>query len=150
MCGILGQINNKGAIDKSTFIKMLDTMVHRGPDGHGTYFSQDNKIALGHRRLALIDLSDKATQPLYNEDKTIWLTVNGEIYNYPVLRKTLQQKGHTFSSNSDSEIIIHGYEEWGFDIVSKLKGMFAFGLLDEKKQLLFLARDRFGIFELYK
>jgi len=149
MCGILGQINKDKSIDKSTFERMLDTMSHRGPDGRGSYFSADNKVALGHRRLALIDLSEKGEQPMYNEDKTIWLTVNGEIYNYPELKKTLQQKGHTFFSDSDSEVIIHGYEEWGPDVLNKLKGMFAFGLWDVKKQQLFLARDRFGIKPLY-
>lgn len=149
MCGILGQINKNKEIDKSSFIRMLDTMVHRGPDGRGLYFSDDSKIALGHRRLALIDLSDKGQQPLCNEDKTIWLTVNGEIYNSPELKNILQQKGHVFYSETDSEVIIHGYEEWGTDVLNKLKGMFAFGLWDGNKQQLFMARDRFGIKPLY-
>lgn len=149
MCGILGQINKENAIEQNTFLRMLDTMFHRGPDGKGTYFSSDNKIALGQRRLALIDLSEKGQQPLFNEDKTIWLTVNGEIYNAPVLKKILQQKGHSFYSETDSEVIIHGYEEWGTEVLDKLKGMFAFGLWDEKKHRLFLARDRFGIKPLY-
>jgi asparagine synthase (glutamine-hydrolysing) len=149
MCGILGQINKEKPIDKGVFEKMLETMAHRGPDGKGTYLSVDKRIALGHRRLALIDLSERAIQPLYNEDKTIWLTVNGEIYNYPELKKMLLQKGHRFHSDSDSEVIIHGYEEWGFEVLSHIKGMFALGLWDEKKQILFLARDRFGIKPLY-
>ncbi|MFH0867326.1 MAG: asparagine synthase (glutamine-hydrolyzing) [Bacteroidota bacterium] len=149
MCGILGQINRGENVDRKSFEMMLDTMAHRGPDGRGTYFSADYKIALGHRRLALIDLSEKGQQPIYNEDKTIWLTVNGEIYNSPELKKILRQKGHSFYSETDSEVIIHGYEEWGTNVLNKLKGMFAFGLWDEKKQQLFLARDRFGIKPLY-
>jgi asparagine synthase (glutamine-hydrolysing) len=149
MCGILGQINKEEKIDRDSFVRMLDTMDHRGPDGRGLYFSSDSKIALGHRRLALIDLSEKGQQPLFNEDKTIRLTVNGEIYNSPELKKVLQQKGHIFYSETDSEVIIHGYEEWGAEVLNKLKGMFAFGLWDEKKQQLFLARDRFGIKPLY-
>lgn len=149
MCGILGQINKEKAVVKDRFERMLATMTHRGPDGYGTYFSSDNKIALGHRRLALIDLSEKGQQPLFNENKTIWLTVNGEIYNSPELKKILQQKGHRFYSETDSEVIIHGYEEWGTEVLNKLKGMFAFGLWDENKQQLLLARDRFGIKPLY-
>jgi asparagine synthase (glutamine-hydrolysing) len=149
MCGILGQINKEKQVDKGIFDQMLETMVHRGPDGAGTYYSNDHKVALGHRRLALIDLSERAAQPMCNEDRTLWLTINGEIYNYPELRRILLQKGHKFHSDSDSEIILHGYEEWGFDVLSHLKGMFALGLWDEKKQILFLARDRFGIKPLY-
>lgn len=149
MCGILGKISNNKAIDRNLFDLMLQTMIHRGPDGQGTCISDENDVAFGHRRLALIDLSGKAAQPLFNENKTIWLTANGEIYNYPELKQILLQKGHTFYSDSDSEIIIHGYEEWGINILQKLKGMFAFGLWDSVNRLLFLARDRFGIKPLY-
>lgn len=149
MCGILGLRSKDKRIRKDSFEKMLDTMAHRGPDGRGIYVSSDEKTALGHRRLALIDLTEKGSQPLFNEDKSIWLTVNGEIYNAPEIRKTLIQKGHQFYSETDSEVILHGYEEWGVNILDKLKGMFAFGLWDEKKQRFFIARDRFGIKPLY-
>jgi len=149
MCGIIGRINSKKQIDKECFIRMRDTMKHRGPDGAGMFISEDNKIALGHRRLSLIDLSETGSQPMHNENKTIWLTCNGEIYNYLEIKEQLLKKGHKFLSTSDSEIIIHGYEEWGTAILSKLKGMFAFGLWDSNKKQLFLARDRFGIKPLY-
>jgi len=149
MCGIIGRINVNNPVSKDDFIAMRDTLIHRGPDGCGLYFSDDNKTALGHRRLSFLDLTEAGTQPLCNENQNIWLTVNGEIYNYKELRFTLQQKGHIFKSETDSEIIIHGYEEWGVEVLKHLKGMFAFGLWDDTKKLLFLARDRFGIKPLY-
>lgn len=128
---------------------MRDTLAHRGPDGFGSYFSADNHFALGHRRLSFLDLTDSGTQPISNEDKNIWITVNGEIYNYLELREDLILKKHNFKSNTDSEVLIHAYEEWGIDMVKRLEGMFAFGLWDENKQKLFLARDKFGIKPLY-
>lgn len=149
MCGIIGRINYFDEVNESTFCTMRDTMRHRGPDGSGIYISEDRKIALGHRRLSINDLSDKGTQPMCNEDSTIWLTCNGEIYNYELLRKELEKLGHQFSSKSDSEVIIHGYEEWGVSILNKLKGMFAFAIWDSRENQLFLARDRFGIKPLY-
>ena len=149
MCGIIGILNFNDKVDEEKFVRLRDILTHRGPDGYGIYVNEKKNIALGHRRLSLIDLSESGTQPMCNEDKSVWLTANGEIYNYPELKRTLQQKGHTFFSSSDSEVIIHGYEEWGTDVLNKLKGMFAFGLWDEKKQQLFLARDRFGIKPLY-
>ena len=145
MCGIIGIWNFAKKVDRVEFARQRDLMTHRGPDGAGIYFSENENIALGHRRLSLIDLSETGTQPMCNEDRTIWLTANGEIYNYKELRKELISLGHVFTSSGDSEIIIHGYEEWGTGILEKLKGMFAFCIFDQRKKLFFLARDRFGI-----
>ena len=115
---------------------------HRGPDAEGVWAS--GRAALGHRRLSIIDLSPEAHQPLLNEDRTIGVTVNGEIYNFALLRADLVAKGHTFRSNSDSEVVLHLYEEYGADGIAKLSGMFAFALWDSRAQRLVLARDRAG------
>ncbi len=149
MCGINGQISLSKPIVLLEFNARRDTLQHRGPDDAHTWISDNERIALGHRRLSLLDLSSAGRQPMSNEDGTLWLTFNGEIYNYLEIRKILQQKGHIFKSTTDSEILLHGYEEWGVEILQRLKGMFAFGIWDEKKQQLFLARDRFGIKPLY-
>ncbi|HQL70702.1 MAG TPA: asparagine synthase (glutamine-hydrolyzing), partial [Bacteroidales bacterium] len=137
------------AIDRDLFCRMRDTLTHRGPDGAGEYFSETRNLALGHRRLSFIDLSENGKQPLCNEDATIWLTINGEIYNYIELRQLLLEKKHVFRSGTDSEVIIHAYEEWGIDMLNRLEGMFAFGLWDENRKKLILARDRMGIKPLY-
>jgi len=149
MCGIIGRIDFKNIIDKEKFVAMRDTLFHRGPDGCGLYINPENKTALGHRRLSFLDLTEAGTQPMCNENKTIWLTINGEIYNYKELKKELQDKGHVFKSETDSEVVLHGYEEWGTDVLLRLNGMFAMGLWDENNKLMFLARDRFGIKPLY-
>ncbi|GAA0871248.1 asparagine synthase (glutamine-hydrolyzing) [Gangjinia marincola] len=152
MCGIIGHYSSKTKIDASVFNRMRDTMTHRGPDGCGTEVFEDSHLAFGHRRLSIIDLSEKGHQPMSNEDQTVWLTFNGEIYNFQKLKKALETS-HTFSSDSDSEVLIHGYEEWGFqELLQKLKGMFSFALYDQKKHQIFAARDRFGIkpFHYYK
>ncbi len=149
MCGIIGQVNYNHPIQQSLFNEMRDTLKHRGPDGSSSVFLQQMKIALGHRRLSIIDLSDNGKQPMSNEDATIWVTFNGEIYNYLELRNTLEAKGHRFRSRSDTEVLVHGYEEWGRELPTRLKGMFAFGIWDDIKQELFLARDRFGVKPLY-
>lgn len=149
MCGIIGRINYTEEVNEAAFCNMRDTMRHRGPDDSGLFISEDRKVALGHRRLSLNDLSEKGQQPMSNEDGSIWLTCNGEIYNYAQLKGELENLGHRFSSSSDSEVIIHGYEEWGVDVLNKIKGMFAFGIWDAKQQQLLLARDRFGIKPLY-
>ncbi len=149
MCGITGRINYKTTIDIAVFTAMRDALIHRGPDGCGLYVNHSQDVALGHRRLSFLDLSEAGTQPLCNEDKTIWLTINGEIYNYKELRQILREKGHVFTSETDSEVVIHGYEEWGTDVLNHLNGMFAFGLWDEKHKKLLIARDRFGIKPLY-
>lgn len=144
MCGITGIFNfqRKNAIDKSLLKKMTDILVHRGPDSSDYYW--DSYCGLGHRRLSIIDLSSKAKQPMCNENKSIWIVFNGEIYNFSGLKKELESKHHSFKSDSDTEVIIHGYEEYGESIVEKLRGMFAFAIWDSDKKQLFLARDRVG------
>lgn len=149
MCGIVGQINFQKPIERTAFVAMRDKLTHRGPDDAGVYFFENDAIALGHRRLSFLDLSEAGRQPMSNEDATIWITLNGEIYNYIELRNELLKLNYRFKTGTDTEVIIHGYEEWGTEIISRLKGMFAFGLLDLKKNQLFLARDTFGIKPLY-
>jgi asparagine synthase (glutamine-hydrolysing) len=126
---------------------MKSTLVHRGPDAHGSYVAEG--VSLGHQRLSIVDLSESGRQPLTNEDGTIWITFNGEIYNYPALRKFLEQKGHRFRGHSDTEAIVHAYEEYGPDVVEHLTGMFAFAIWDGPRRRLMLARDRLGIKPLY-
>ena len=125
---------------------MLESIRHRGPDGDGLYLRPN--VALGHRRLAIIDLTT-GQQPLANEDETVWITFNGEIYNYQELRNDLLARGHRMRTQSDTEVIVHLYEEYGGECVQKLRGMFAFAIWDERQQTLFLARDRVGIKPLY-
>ena len=149
MCGITGWWSKNSKINKDLFHSMRDSLIHRGPDGFDSYFSYDEKLALGHRRLSFNDLSDSAIQPMSNEKKNIFLTFNGEIYNYKKLRKILEANSHEFKSNSDSEVIIHAYEEWGMQFLEKIDGMFAFAIWDENSQKLLLVRDRFGIKPLY-
>lgn len=141
ICGIYGQDN------KILVQKMLDVLKHRGPDGQGIY--SDKTITLGHSRLSIIDLSENGKQPMSNEEGDIWLSVNGEIYNFKELRAQLEKLGHTFYSNSDSETIIHAYEEFDLEFIKKLRGMFALALYDRKKELLILARDPIGKKPLY-
>jgi asparagine synthase (glutamine-hydrolysing) len=144
MCGIIGQLNKIEQITISEFNDLRDLLVHRGPDGFGTQIINNGKVGLGHRRLSIIDLTDDAKQPMSNEDGTIWITFNGEIYNFPELKKELVN--HHFKSSSDTEVLIHGYEEWGIELLlQKLKGMFSFAIWDEKQETLCFARDRFGI-----
>ena len=148
MCGFVGFTVTSSVIDRKKIIKdMSDTIIHRGPDSEGFYIN--NNITLGFRRLKIIDLSEEGSQPMYNEDKSCVLVFNGEIYNYQELRKELQAKSHVFTSNTDSEVLIHGYEEYGIDILQKIRGMFAFALWDLKNESIFLARDFFGIKPLY-
>ncbi|MDP3298333.1 MAG: asparagine synthase (glutamine-hydrolyzing) [Thermodesulfovibrionia bacterium] len=146
MCGIAGIINISSPPQKSLMEIMCGIMKHRGPDGEGYYM--EGPIALGHRRLSIIDL-EGGKQPLSNEDGTVWITYNGEIYNFPELRKELIEKGHRFKTKSDTETIVHAYEEYGVQCLEKLRGMFAFGIWDDKKKRLFLARDRLGKKPLY-
>ena len=143
MCGITGFSWE----DKELIQAMTKKVAHRGPDDAGYY--TDKRISLGHRRLSIIDLSKNGHQPMFNEDETVVVVFNGEIYNFKSLKEDLEKKHHQFASTSDTEVIIHGYEEYGFDICSKLKGMFAFALWDCKKKLLLLARDQIGEKPLY-
>lgn len=149
MCGILGQFRFESPIDPKLFNRQRDRLRHRGPDGAHSWFSQDGFRALGFRRLSFLDLSAAGMQPMQNEKGNLHLVCNGEIYNYIELKNQLQKKGHTFRSQSDSEVILHGYEEWGTAVLNKLKGMFAFAIWDESSKKLFLARDRFGIKPIY-
>ena len=125
----------------------MKALVHRGPDGEGLY--KDKDICLGHRRLKVIDLSEKAKQPMFNEDGNIVIIHNGEVFNYIELREELKKLGHKFRSSTDTEVIIHGYEEWGIEFLNKLNGMFSFALYDRKEKKCILVRDRFGIKPLY-
>ena len=120
-------------------------MIPRGPDDEGTWTSQSGKIRLGHRRLAIVDLSQIARQPMHNENKSIWLVCNGEIYNYPELRERLEGLGHVFYSNSDSEVILHAYEQWGDESIEYFEGMYAYILWDENNGRLLAVKDRIGI-----
>jgi len=138
MCAIAGYWGNG---DKTRLQKMLQVLNHRGPDDNGVYV--DSNAGLGSNRLAIIDLSPKGHQPMFNEDKTVCIVYNGEIYNFQEIRKKLAGK-HKFSSHTDTEVILHAYEEWGSECVKKLNGMFAFVIFDKRKDLLFGARDRLG------
>lgn len=151
MCGIAGIINFKGGcIDKAMLKSMCDTMIHRGPDDEGVYISEVKgggwrvKAGLGHRRLSIIDLSPAGHQPMSNEDGSVWIVMNGEIYNFQELRAGLEAKGHRFKSGTDTEVILHLYEDKGEDCVKDLRGMFSFAVWDAKQEKLVLARDRLG------
>lgn len=147
MCGIVGFINHDGMEHKHVTIKeMMDTIVHRGPNSSGEHV--DEGAALGFRRLSIIDLAG-GDQPIYNEDHTKVITFNGEIYNYQTLREDLLACGHTFTTHTDTEVLLHGYEEYGVELLQKIRGMFAFVIWDSVKQELFGARDHFGIKPLY-
>jgi asparagine synthase (glutamine-hydrolysing) len=163
MCGICGEVNfSHQGVRPGTVKAMCRVLGHRGPDDEGIVFIQGNRpfeinksfsthpdengfeVGLGHRRLSIIDLSEAAHQPMCNEDGTIWIVFNGEIYNFQEIRKGLEKKGHLFKSESDTEVILHSYEEWGVECLNHFRGMFAFGIWDSSLQRLFMARDRLG------
>ena len=146
MCGIAGIFDIHSTPERSLIEKMARVMTHRGPDGEG-YF-MDATVALGHRRLSIIDL-EGGKQPLCNEDKTVWITFNGEIYNFQRLRNELLDKGHRFNTHSDTEVIVHAYEEYGVKCLDRFRGMFAFAIWDKRNNVLFMARDRVGKKPLY-
>ncbi|MBR6044045.1 MAG: asparagine synthase (glutamine-hydrolyzing) [Ruminococcus sp.] len=146
MCGIVGFTNHIPDA-QSVIERMMKRIVHRGPDSEGSFV--DDKIAMGFRRLSIIDLSEKGSQPIFNEDKTLVITFNGEIYNYQELREELRSQGHVFYTDTDTEVLVHGYEQWGRDMLSRLRGMFAFVIYDKRSGELFGARDFFGIKPLY-
>jgi asparagine synthase (glutamine-hydrolysing) len=146
MCGILGQVNRKEAVNRVLFSAMLDTLKKRGPDQSGDFFV--GNVALGQRRLSIIDLSQAGKQPMFNEDGSVAIIFNGEIYNYQAVKKELEDD-HRWKSKSDTEVLLHGYEEFGQKIVEKIEGMFAFAIYDQKNNLLTLARDHFGKKPLY-
>ena len=145
MCGFVG-FTGQLAQGESVLKNMMDAIIHRGPDSAGTHI--DENISLGFRRLSIIDL-DSGTQPMYNETGDIVIVFNGEIYNYQELREELINKGHVFNNNADTEVLIHGYEEYGEDLLKRLRGMFAFVIWDSRKKKLFGARDFFGIKPFY-
>lgn len=148
MCGIVGFCDLRGEpVSAGLLQRMTDRISHRGPDGEGYY--TDGPVGFGHRRLAIIDLSPAGHQPMASRDGDVVITYNGEIYNFPRLRIELEALGYHFHSRTDTEVVIHAYEEWGEKCVDYFNGMFAFAILDRKKQRLFLARDRYGVKPLY-
>jgi asparagine synthase (glutamine-hydrolysing) len=153
MCGIVGVFNLHRAerVDPALVERMRDTMPHRGPDGVGLWTDPEGQVALGHRRLSIIDLSSVANQPMCNEDGTVWVTYNGEIYNHAALRAELIAHGHTFRTNhSDTEVIVHGYEQWGLEgLASRIAGDYGIGLYDVRRGELHLIRDRIGVKPVY-
>ena len=152
MCGIAGALSFAGDPVTADYVtRMRETLVHRGPDGGETWVSDDSRVGLGFRRLSIIDLSDAAMQPMANEDGSIRLVFNGEIYNHAAIRSELEELGgHSWrTDHSDSEVIVHAFEQWGIDCLERFRGMFALALWDAREQALWLARDRIGIKPLY-
>lgn len=143
MCGI----NGFNWIDENLIQKMNNALIHRGPDDNGTYF--DNEVSLGSLRLSILDLSKNGHMPMISEDKSIVITYNGEIYNFQEIKNVLTKRGYKFNSNSDTEVILYSYQEWGSKCVEKFNGMWAFTIYDKQKSILFLSRDRFGVKPLY-
>ena len=149
MCGIVAWITRTGDVESDVLQHVRDQMSHRGPDTSGIYVSEDRGVGLGFRRLSVIDLSPNANQPIQNEDGTMWLVFNGEVYNFREIRSDLEQLGHRFLSRADSEVVLHAYQEWGQACLERLIGMFAFVIWDARKRCVFAARDRLGIKPLY-
>lgn len=151
MCGIVGVLSlNKSSLSCIEHLKRALALIsYRGPDDQGIWESPDRQIVLGHRRLSILDLSDAGHQPMSNANRSIWIVFNGEIYNFQEIRQKLLKKGYQFHSNSDTEVLLKGYEAYGVDILHQLRGMFAFAIYDQNKKQLFLARDRAGIKPLY-
>lgn len=143
MCAIAGILNLDGQrpVDRGLLLRMRDSMTHRGPDDSGEYF--DGPVGLASRRLSIIDLQT-GHQPIHNEDQTVWVVMNGEIYNFQAVRQDLESRGHRFYTNSDTEVLVHAYEQFGHDLLASIDGMFAFALWDSHEQTLLLARDRMG------
>ena len=148
MCGITGfaERNHKAETARRIVKGMADLITYRGPDGEGYYV--DDQVALGHRRLSIIDL-EGGKQPMFNEDQNLAVIFNGEIYNFQELTAELMRAGHTFATRSDTEVLLHGYEQWGKEMLQKLRGMFTFAIWDRKNETLFCARDHFGIKPFY-
>jgi len=148
MCGLAGIVDLKGRLepDPSTVRRMMAALTHRGPDDEGVLFAPG--IGAGHRRLSILGLTD-GRQPIFNEDRTVAVVVNGELFDYPERKRELEARGHVFRTHSDSELIVHLYEEHGEDLFPHLKGQFAFALFDFARKIVLLARDRFGIKPLF-
>ncbi|HSW73766.1 MAG TPA: asparagine synthase (glutamine-hydrolyzing), partial [Candidatus Limnocylindria bacterium] len=152
MCGLAGYINLTRAefcADDSLLQAMQATIAHRGPDGFRTWISPQHHLALVHRRLSIVDLSDAGFQPMFDQDRTVAVCCNGEIYNHPALRRELEALGHSYSSHSDTETIVYAYKQWGIDFIHRLSGMFVIVLFDIQRNELYIIRDRFGIKPLY-
>jgi len=151
MCGIAGilHVEGSGRVREETLRAMADSIRHRGPDGYGVWLSEDGRVGLAHRRLAIVDLSDAARQPMTNVDQTVWITYNGEVYNFLELRAELETKGYRFRSRSDTEVLLNMYQEMGDEMVGQLDGDFGFGLWDHRRRRLLLARDRIGVKPVY-
>ena len=153
MCGIAGSVSflKNRRVDKAVLQAMSDEMISRGPDGGGVALIHDGRVGLAHRRLAIVDLSEQANQPMSNADSSVYIIFNGEIYNHMELRREINQTGKIIwkTDHSDTETILHAYELWGIKCIKKLRGMFAFALWDEHRQKLWLVRDRLGIKPLY-
>src|SRR5436309_4766427 len=148
MCGIAGQFNfqRRDPVERETIARMARSIAHRGPDDEGHFIS--GRVGLGFRRLSIIDLAG-GHQPMSDADEMVWIIFNGEIYNYRELRAELQGKGHEFRTNSDTEVIIHGYKEWGTEVLNRLNGMFGLAIWDVNKRRLVVARDAMGIKLIY-
>ncbi|HIW74094.1 MAG TPA: asparagine synthetase B, partial [Firmicutes bacterium] len=147
-CGFTGQVLNRDNLSREEVLReMAAQITHRGPDSEGYYLTGEgaqDSVAMGFRRLSIIDL-EGGSQPLFNEDGTLVLMFNGEIYNYRPLRDELTEKGHVFATHTDSEVLLHGFEEWGEELLPRLRGMFAFAIWNTQEHSLFMARDYFGI-----
>lgn len=149
MCGIFGIQNPQGGITPELVARSTDLLSHRGPDDSGLYINAQATAGLGHRRLSIIDLSRQGRQPMTNEARNLFLTFNGEIYNFQALRRELESEGHVFQSRTDSEVVLHAYEAWGAGCLQRFRGMFAFAIWDSCHNRLFAARDRLGIKPFY-
>ncbi|MGI9534210.1 MAG: asparagine synthase (glutamine-hydrolyzing) [Thermodesulfobacteriota bacterium] len=149
MCGIVGCYNFRGRKSEEILLSMRDSLTHRGPDDAGIYFDEDNQVGIGHRRLSVIDLSSQGHQPMSDKDGSVWITYNGEIYNYKEIRKQLISRGYSFKSNSDTEVVLKAYLCWGIDCLKEFIGMFAIAIWDRRDKKLFIARDRAGVKPLY-
>ncbi|HVF88476.1 MAG TPA: asparagine synthase (glutamine-hydrolyzing) [Blastocatellia bacterium] len=149
ICGIYEYGTGRPGVDAEVVAKMRDTMTHRGPDDAGAYVTPDRRVGLGHRRLSIVDLSSAGHNPMPNEDASVWITFNGEIYNHEILRAGLAERGHVYRSRTDTETIVHLYEERGLDFVREIEGDFAVALWDAQARRLVLARDRIGVKPLY-
>src|SRR5437016_3000639 len=151
MCGIAGVITGEPGRDVGPLLERLTAaLAHRGPDGSGFHFARGRSIGLGHRRLSIVDVEGGA-QPMANEDETVWVVLNGELYNHLDLRRDLEQLGHGFRTRADTEVLVHGWEQWGPQLLERINGIYAFGLLDQRSRRpsLWLARDPVGVKPLY-
>jgi asparagine synthase (glutamine-hydrolysing) len=148
MCGIAGAYHFSGLpVHRQDLLRMNTLLAHRGPDDSGVFI--DNHCGLAHTRLKIIDLTEAAAQPMTTSDKVLWVTYNGEIYNFQEIRSDLEKLGHTFKSRSDTEVILNAYRQWGKECLARFNGMFAFALWDSQEKKLFIARDRLGVKPLY-